>query len=197
MKTHPIILVMLLALGTVYVPPARGQAAGPARLEGTRVPGVAESPGAPGAADAPEAGGRQWPPCVGRSYRGSFRGICGRLQASEPLRRHVKGAWARDQALGFLTDRGVPLTNITWEIVPYDASWMRDNGPVWVRVNGRPVVQDWGFDAWGGLYPPWDLDDAVPGRVAEIEGVSCEPFELINERGTLEFNGAGSLLTSC
>ena len=30
----------------------------------------------------------------------------------------------------------------------------------------RPIV-DWGFNAWGGKYPPYDDDDAVPTRIAE------------------------------
>ena len=29
------------------------------------------------------------------------------------------------------------------------------------------AIVDWGFNAWGGKYPPFDDDDAVPTRIAE------------------------------
>ena len=29
------------------------------------------------------------------------------------------------------------------------------------------AIVDWGFNAWGGKYPPFDQDDVIPTRVAE------------------------------
>ena len=138
----------------------------------------------------------QWPKGVEASYRPNFSGIIDALQGYEPVHILVVSSSARNQAQSYLTDRGVPLANITWHIMPYDAAWMRDNGPVWIEGYRGPFVQDWGFDAWGELYPPWDDDDAVPCQVAAIESVPCEVYELINERGTLEFNGVDTLITS-
>ena len=55
-------------------------------------------------------------------------------------------------------------------------SWMRDCGPTFL-TDGKTVRGiDWMFNAWGGLYNglyfPWDLDEAVAGKVLEIERVS-------------------------
>jgi agmatine deiminase len=80
--------------------------------------------------------------------------------------------------------------------MPYDWAWMRDNGPVWVESGGELFLQDWDFNAWGEIDPNWEKDNAVPCKVAEIEGIDCEKQELIYERGTLEFNGAGTLIAS-
>ncbi|MFZ6019562.1 MAG: agmatine deiminase family protein, partial [Chloroflexota bacterium] len=57
----------------------------------------------------------------------------------------------------------------------YNDSWMRDCGPTFV-TNGKVTrVVDWDFNAWGGLdgglYFPWDQDDLVARKVAEIEWV--------------------------
>jgi len=90
----------------------------------------------------------------------------------------------------------VPLANITWHLMPYDWAWMRDNGPVWVADEAGPIVQDWGFDAWGGLVGRWDRDDAVPCLVADLTGARCDPYPLIHEGGNLEFNGTDVLITN-
>jgi agmatine/peptidylarginine deiminase len=31
----------------------------------------------------------------------------------------------------------------------------------------RLAVVDWDYNAWGGKYPPFDLDEVVPTRVAK------------------------------
>lgn len=143
-----------------------------------------------------EATWMQWPKILESTYRESFSRIIDVLQDYEPIEIIVGGTSAQEQASSFLLNHGVPLTNITWHIMPYDWAWMRDNGPVWVSVRGEERVQDWVFDGWSGLVPYWDLDDAVPCRVAETEGVTCEDYTLINERGNLEFNGSGAVIAS-
>jgi len=138
----------------------------------------------------------QWPKGVESSYRENFSGIIDVLQDYEPVNILVVSASARTQAQNYLTNQGVPLTNITWHIMPYNWAWMRDNGPVWANSNGVRVAQDWVFDGWGEQEPPWEDDDAVPCQVAAIEDVPCEVYDFINERGTLEFNGVDTLITS-
>ncbi len=138
----------------------------------------------------------QWPKGYETSYRPNFCSIIDVLQEYEPVNIIVLNSYARTQAQNFLLGRGVPLTNITWHIMPYNAAWLRDNGPVWAMVDGAMVVQDWGFDAWGGQYPPWDDDDAIPCQIAAQVGVSCQSYDLICERGNLDFNGAGALIAS-
>ena len=138
----------------------------------------------------------QWPRQVEHWSRGDHAGIIDALQEYEPVQLLVESAAAEEEARAFLEQRGVPLTNLSFHQVPYDWSWMRDNGPVWVVDGDELVVQDWGFDAWGGLDPEHELDDAIPCWVAEQAGVRCDVLELINERGTLEFNGSDTLITS-
>ncbi len=138
----------------------------------------------------------QWPRQNEHWSRADHAGIIDALQEYEPIHVLVENATAEDGARAFLEQRGVPLTNLTFHQVPYDWSWMRDNGPVWAVDDGELVVQDWGFDAWGGLDPEHELDDAVPCWVADQTGARCDVYELINERGTLEFNGVDTLITS-
>ncbi len=138
----------------------------------------------------------QWPKGYETSYQPNFSSIIDVLQEYEPVNIIVRSSYTRTQAQNYLLGRGVPLTNITWHIMSYNAAWLRDNGPVWAMYDGDLVVQDWGFDAWGGQYPPWDDDDAIPCQIASLVGVTCHSYDLISERGNLDFNGAGALIAS-
>jgi len=166
-------------------------------LAGFSEPALGQSaPRVPAEWELHEGTWMQWPKGLESSYRENFSGIINVLQGYEPVNIIVQSASARSQAQTYLTNKGVPLTNITWHIMPYNWAWMRDNGPVWANLGGQSVVQDWVFDGWGEQEPPWDDDDAVPCQVAVIEDVPCEVYDLINERGTLEFNGVDTLITS-
>jgi agmatine deiminase len=80
-------------------------------------------------------------------------------------------------------------------------SWMRDCGPTFV-VDGKGSVRlvDWDFNAWGGLngglYFPWDLDDLVPQKVSEIEGIDRYKARIVLEGGSIHTDGEGTLLTT-
>lgn len=85
--------------------------------------------------------------------------------------------------------------------ISYDDSWMRDCGPTFV-VNDEGDVRlvDWDFNAWGGLdagaYFPWDQDDLVPRKVAEIECVDRYKAPIVLEGGSIHVDGEGTLLTT-
>ena len=50
-----------------------------------------------------------------------------------------------------------------------------------------------GFNAWGGKYPPWDLDDRVGAAIAELAGVACEELAFVLEGGSIDGDGAGTI----
>lgn len=58
------------------------------------------------------------------------------------------------------------------------------------------VMCDWGYNAWGGKYPPYDDDNAVPVRLAELLDYPVVSPGMILEGGSIEVNGAGFLLTT-
>jgi agmatine deiminase len=55
---------------------------------------------------------------------------------------------------------------------------------------------DWGYNAWGNKYPPFDLDDAVPQHVATLRGLPLFSPGIIMEGGSIEVNGCGTVLTT-
>ena len=82
-----------------------------------------------------------------------------------------------------------------------DDAWIRDCGPSFV-INDQGDVRlvDWIFNAWGGLYDglyfPWDKDQLVPVKVAEIERVDRYKAPLVMEGGSFHTDGEGTLLTT-
>ena len=80
--------------------------------------------------------------------------------------------------------------------------WFRDSGPTFL-VNDRGDVRacDWEFNAWGGLYDglffPWNLDDLVPRKLCEIEGIdSYRTKGFVLEGGSISVDGEGTVLTT-
>jgi agmatine deiminase len=85
--------------------------------------------------------------------------------------------------------------------ISHDDAWMRDVGPTFVtNARGMRRGVDWKFNAWGGLagglYFPWDKDDAVAQKVLEIEGCDRYRAPLINEGGAIHVDGQGTALVT-
>ena len=86
------------------------------------------------------------------------------------------------------------------EISNNDA-WMRDCGPTFVVDDkGGVRVVHWDFNAWGGLYDglyfPWDKDQLVPLKVAEIERVDRYKPPIVLEGGSIHVDGEGTVITT-
>jgi agmatine deiminase len=84
--------------------------------------------------------------------------------------------------------------------------WTRDSGPIFLRdLAGRLAVTNWRFNAWA-KYSDWQLDDQVPDRVAallqlpqwqpEAQMDEGRAQRLVLEGGSIDTNGAGTLLTT-
>jgi len=78
-----------------------------------------------------------------------------------------------------------------------DDAWMRDVGPTFVtNAAGELRGVDWKFNAWGGIYRPFALDDAVAGKVLEVESVPRYRAPFVNEGGALHVDGQGTALVT-
>ena len=99
-----------------------------------------------------------------------------------------------------LAVRKVPTRRIHVHHIRTNECWTRDHGPAFVvrtrRGNTEAAIVDWGYNAWGGKYPPYDADDAVPTRVAEELGLPVFYPGIVMEGGAVDFNGAGTVMTT-
>ena len=165
-----------------------------------------------------------WPRPEGISFPGKYhtvpenlaRIMC-EIQSREQVHINIPnenwGYIVRQQ----LKEHGCPSTNVFFHQIRTNESWCRDHGPAFVLKplprdrRSRPpkpgerrrnrggfsaAIVDWGFNAWGGKYPPYDDDDAVPTRIAEEFKLSVFYPKVVMEGGSVEFNGAGTVLTT-
>ena len=82
---------------------------------------------------------------------------------------------------------------------PTNDAWCRDHGPAFlINAESRhpKVIVDWGHNAWGGKYPPFDLDDVIPTLIAKAYDIPVYHPGIIMEGGSVDLNGERALITS-
>lgn len=96
-----------------------------------------------------------------------------------------------DQKVGGIS--GVTLVDIAT-----NDAWVRDYGPTFVqsRQSGEMHAVDWGYNAWGGKYPPWDQDAAAAQAMCKMLSMRRVPSELCAEGGAMEFDGDRRMITT-
>ncbi len=146
-----------------------------------------------------------WPRPEGISFPGAYElipPILGQMVAalaeSEPVHINVRDAGEEARVRRELV--GVDTAHVRFFHIPTNEPWCRDHGPIFVTRPGddAPVaVLDFEYNAWGWKYPPFDLDDAVPTRVAEaLGGLPVHYPNIVLEGGSIDVNGSGTLLTT-
>jgi len=78
-----------------------------------------------------------------------------------------------------------------------DDSWVRDCGATFVVDDvGSVCAISWKFNAWGGLvdglYFPWDKDDEIARKMANIERVDYYQAPFVLEGGSIHTDGVGT-----
>jgi agmatine deiminase len=123
------------------------------------------------------------------------------LTAVEEVHLNVWNAEMEGWVRELLSKEGTSLNRVTFHHFPAYEPWCRDHGPIFV-VRGavgpgrERAVVDWGYNAWGNKYPPYDLDDAIPQHVAKLRKLPLFSPGIVMEGGSLEVNGAGVVLTT-
>jgi agmatine deiminase len=144
-----------------------------------------------------------WPRREGISFPDSFDRVLPALRAmvealleSEPVNINVCNGAHEAEARAVLA--GVDAGRLTFHMIPTNEPWCRDHGPIFLTRKEEPrlAIIDWDYNAWGGKYPPCDLDEVVPTRIAEKLRVPVFYPGMILEGGSIDVNGAGALLTS-
>ncbi|HEX2768183.1 MAG TPA: agmatine deiminase family protein [Geobacteraceae bacterium] len=96
-----------------------------------------------------------------------------------------------------LTCAGTSMERVRLFRIDSNDTWARDFGPITVLENGQPVLLDFGFNGWGFKFAA-DMDNLISRRLAK-EGAFSVPLrtiELILEGGSIESDGAGTILTT-
>jgi agmatine deiminase len=138
-----------------------------------------------------------WPGKIESIYT-NYCAFIKEVAQGEMVRINVGDEQLKASAQQHLQRAGVDLNRIQFFDFPTNDAWCRDHGPAFLvnRSTKKKAVVDWGYNAWGGKYPPFDLDDVIPTHIAEHFNLPVFNPGIVMEGGSVEFNGAGTLLTT-
>jgi agmatine deiminase len=140
-----------------------------------------------------------WPIQASMCYPDSYASVCagyaGLIEAIaefEPITVLVN-----PDELAQVAARFAAQPQVTCLPIAHNDAWLRDNGPTFVHAaDGSLVGINWRFNAWGGKYSPWDLDDAVAPQLLDELGIPRIDAPLVLEGGSIHVDGCGTLLTT-
>src|SRR5579871_969983 len=121
------------------------------------------------------------------------------LALSEKVRINVADEAMKNFALKNLQNVNVDLNNVEFFFHPTNDAWCRDHGPAFLinpNAEQKKIVVDWGYNAWGNKYPPYDLDDVIPTLIAKQFNLPFYYPGIVMEGGSVDFNGKGTVITS-
>jgi agmatine deiminase len=126
-----------------------------------------------------------------------------RLAVTDAAQIEEVRAMVRDAARRTEKEVRVPLQPSDVFHLPTNDAWVRDHGPIFVsrRATAAPaganqIALDWRFNSWGEKYGAYDLDDVVPQKLGARYGFEVIEPGIVLEGGSIDVNGAGSLLTT-
>jgi agmatine deiminase len=139
-----------------------------------------------------------WPGKIHAIYP-SYAKFIKELTKGEMVKINVKDEAMKNFAVGHLSAAGVDLNKVEFFFHPTNDAWCRDHGPAFLinpAAEHRKVIVDWGYNAWGDKYPPYDLDDVIPTLIAQQYRLPVYYPGIVMEGGSVEFNGNGTVMTS-
>lgn len=132
----------------------------------------------------------------------AFSEIVLALSCHEVVRINVSGDAMEEHVRVLLSSRGISATaRVEYAKIESDDAWVRDHGPIFVvgrggDEEGKLAALNFGFNAWGGKYPPWNRDAAMAQTMAKHLGVKAFAESFVLEGGSIDGNGLGAILTT-
>ena len=137
-----------------------------------------------------------WPNHLHKIF-GSYCEFIKVIASGEEVCINVNDAAMQEEAEKHLEKAGVRSKKIQFFYHPTNDAWCRDHGPAFLvhAKTSEKAIINWGFNGWGEKLP-YDLDDQIPMRIALLRNFPCFTPDVIMEGGSVDFNGAGTLLTT-
>jgi len=138
-----------------------------------------------------------WPGKIATIYK-PYCEFIRAVSEGELVRINIVDEQMKAFAITQLQLAGVDMRKIEFFNFPTNDAWCRDHGPAFLinPETKQKVVVDWGYNAWGDKYPPYDLDDVIPTKIAQHFNLSVYHPGIVMEGGSVDFNGKGTVLTT-
>lgn len=128
----------------------------------------------------------------------AYTEIAAAITPGEELRLFVTGPEMRERAARQMKKTGTDLGRVRFYEHPYADVWFRDYGPIFLlsKDGKKRAMTHWIFNAWGGKYPELFDDTKIPELIAEQHPMERFVPGIVLEGGSIEVNGAGTVLTT-
>ena len=103
-----------------------------------------------------------------------------------------------DHIVKLLEHNSVDMERIHLYSIPSNDTWTRDYGPVTTMENDHCLLLDFKFNGWGGKFTA-DLDNRITNQLNALGAFDSTPLiciDMVLEGGSIDFDGAGTLLTT-
>lgn len=120
------------------------------------------------------------------------------VSRGEIVNINVTGPVMQEEVQRRLTDEGISSDRYRLHLHPTNDAWCRDHGPAFVvnpEARVPKIIVSWKYNGWGGKYPA-ELDMQIPSHVGEFLDLPVLYPGIVMEGGSIDVNGAGTLLTT-
>lgn len=143
--------------------------------------------------------GEDWPGKIS-TIQWVYGEIVSKIAPNEKVRIIVNSQSHEDKAKNVLVLAGIKLNNIEFFQLPTNRGWLRDSGPAFVIADKKVKLIAFGFNAWA-KYDNWKKDVKVPQMISEKRKIEkilpvYNNKKIVLEGGSIDGNGAGTLLTT-
>lgn len=143
--------------------------------------------------------GNDWPGKY-QAIQWTFIEFIKKVTSYEHLYLVVADESLKSKVLEMLQRAHVNLKKVTFIIQKTNRSWMRDSGPIIVKIGTAREALNFNFNGWA-KYSNYRIDKYLPEKVSTvlsipITQVTYKGKPVVLEGGAIDSNGKGTLLTS-
>lgn len=141
-----------------------------------------------------------WPDIRLKKVEEVYLNIIESLHRYEPIILLHDNSQPEESITKKLQSRSIDLTQVFLHSIPINDVWARDCGPIFIQkqneLSAEYAITDWEYNSWGGKYPPFDSDNALPKWFSDRFDVPYFKSGMVLEGGSIDTNGDGILLTT-
>jgi agmatine deiminase len=128
----------------------------------------------------------------------SYMQFIKQIALAEKVRINVPNGSQIALIKSLMSQYGVNESNVELFTFQSNDVWCRDHGPAFITKPNAPdrkMIVSWEFNAWGDKYPS-QFDNQIPDQIAHHFRLKYVKPGIIMEGGSVDFNGAGAVLTT-
>jgi len=132
-----------------------------------------------------------------KSVEATYVQIVKEIHAGEEVNLFVRNERTKKKVMRLFGEADIDLDRVHFYVFDYADVWFRDYGPIFVKNARHELAMiHWDFNSWGEKYETLLKDRDVPEFINRKMKLKCFKPGVVLEGGSIDVNGAGTLLTT-